>query len=83
MAKLAETALIMNTIDFSFQNNQNKAFEDPTIPRYSLKNQPEELGFSFGSISLSTLLLDTDKSAFNKHYQMKSCSSLEFDQVCF
>ena len=46
MAKLAETSLSMNTIDFSFQNNQNKTFENPTIPRYSLKNQPEELGFS-------------------------------------
>ena len=46
MAKLAETALIMNTIDFSFQNNQNKTFENPTIPRYSLKTQPEELGLS-------------------------------------
>ena len=46
MAKLAETALIMNTIDFSFQNTQNKTFENATIPWYSLKNWPEKLGFS-------------------------------------
>ena len=32
------------TIDFSFQNTQIKTFENPAIPRYSLKNWPEELG---------------------------------------
>ena len=36
----------MTTIEFSFQNIQNKTFENPTIPRYSLKFWPEELGFS-------------------------------------
>ena len=43
---ITETALIMNAIDFSSQNTQNRAFENPTIPRYSLKNWPEELGLT-------------------------------------
>jgi len=44
-AQMAQTALMMNIIDFSFQITQNKTFENPTIPRYCLKNWPEELGF--------------------------------------
>jgi len=36
----------MNTTDFYFQNTKNKTFENPTIPPYSLKNWPEELGLS-------------------------------------
>ena len=36
----------MNTIGFYFQNTQNKTFDNPTMPGYSLKNWPEELGLS-------------------------------------
>ena len=46
MTQMVKTALIVNNIDFSFQNTQNKTFENPSIPRYSLKTWPEELGYT-------------------------------------
>ena len=41
---------------FLLQNTQNKTFENPTIPRYSLKNWPEELGLSLWKYALVKIL---------------------------